>query len=60
MQDSVIVGLSNVIIHTLSLQLANIEIVFNLTFPIEVKANYTDFRIILGDLLVFRGDGTLK
>lgn len=56
--DSVIVGLSNVIIHRLSLQLVNIEIIFNLTFPIEVKANYTDFRVILGDLLPLQGEGT--
>jgi hypothetical protein len=58
--DSEIVGLSNVIIHTLSLQLVNIEIRFNLTFPIEVKANYTDFSIIFGDLLPFKGEGTTK
>jgi hypothetical protein len=58
--DFVIAGLSNVIIHTLSLQLANIEIIFNLTFPIEVKANYTDLSVIVGDLLPLKGDGTLK
>jgi hypothetical protein len=60
LEDAVIVGLSNVIIHTLSLQLVNIEISFDLTFPIEVKANYTDFRVIIGDLIPIKGDGILK
>jgi hypothetical protein len=60
LEDAVIVGLSNVIIHTLSLQLVNIEIIFNLTFPLEVTANHTELSVIIGDLLSFKGDGTLR
>lgn len=60
MFDVVVAGLSNVVVNTLSLQLVNVEIIFNLTFPIELTANYTDFSVIVGDFLPFYGEGTLK
>jgi hypothetical protein len=60
LEDATIVGLSKVIIHTLSLQFVNLEIIFNLTFPLEVTANHTDLSVIIGDLLHFKGDGTLR
>ncbi|XP_033608309.1 uncharacterized protein LOC111866816 [Cryptotermes secundus] len=60
LEDCLIVGLSNVLIHTLSLQLLNLQIIFNLTFPLEVTANHTELSVILGDLLPFKVDGTLS
>jgi hypothetical protein len=60
LEDAVIVGLSNFVIHTLSLELVNVEIIFDLSFPIEVKANYTNISVIIGDLLPVKGDGILK
>lgn len=59
MWDFVLAGLSNFVVHRLSLELANVEIPFNLTFPIELKANSSDFSVILGDLVPFYGEGTL-
>ncbi|KDR17151.1 hypothetical protein L798_08411 [Zootermopsis nevadensis] len=56
--DFEITGLSSFIRNALSLQLANLEIVFNLTFPLQVKANYIDFSVILGDTIPFYGGGT--
>lgn len=58
--DFEITGLSSFIRNALSLQLANLEIVFNLTFPLQVKANYIDFSVILGDTIPFYGGGTAK
>jgi hypothetical protein len=57
--DFEIVGLSKFIVHRLSAGLT-IEISFNLTFPIQVKANHINFRVIIGDLLPFYGNGTAK
>jgi hypothetical protein len=59
MWDFVLAGLSNFVVHRLSLELVNVEVPFNLTFPIELKSNSSNFRVILGDLVPFYGEGIL-
>lgn len=57
--DFEITGLSSFIVNSLSISLT-FEIRFDFTFPIEVKANHIDFRVIIGDVVPFYGDGTAK
>jgi len=59
--DFEVVGLSEFDNHYLDLGLdTDPTIVLNLTFPIEVKAKHSDFSIIFGDLIPFKGEGPAK
>lgn len=55
--DIEVVGLSTFVRHSLSFELLQLKISLNLTFPVEVKAKHSNFSIIIGDLLPFKGEG---
>jgi len=56
--DFEVVGLSTFVTNSLSVVvLPKLRIALNFTFPIEVKAKHSNFSIIVGDLLPFRGEG---
>jgi hypothetical protein len=58
--DFEVIGLSTFVNHALLFQPFQLEITLNFTFPIEVKAKHSNFSIIVGDLLPFKGEGPAK
>ena len=59
--DLEVAGLSKFENHYLEFELLpSPPIVLNLTFPIEVKAKHSNFSIIFGDLVPFKGEGPAK
>jgi len=52
-----VVGLSTFENHFLDFDLNQLAIILNLTFPIKVKAEHSNFSIIVGDLIPFNGEG---
>lgn len=55
-----VVGLSTFVTNLLSFNVLQLKISLNLTFPIQVKAKHSNFTIIVGDLLPFKGEGPAK
>jgi len=55
--DFEVVGLSTFVTNLLSFNVLQLKISLNLTFPIQVKAKHSNFTIIVGDLLPFKGEG---
>jgi hypothetical protein len=55
--DFEIDGLSAFEVHALSFQPFTLKIDLNFTFPIEVKAKHSNFSVIVGDILPFKGEG---
>jgi len=58
--DFEVVGLSTFKNNYLWFNVLQLAITLNFTFPIEVKAKHSNFSIIIGDLLPFKGEGPAK
>jgi hypothetical protein len=60
LKQTEVAGLSTFKNNFLDFNLTQLTITLDFTFPIKVKAEHSNFSIIVGDLIPFNGGGPAK